>query len=220
MIRSFAVALLLFAAPPLHAGVIELKTGQRVEGTVKQPASVSIEVGGQTITFEVDKVRAIYFGAGPAQTTVAMTPVDPVAPLRALASATKSGVTYRDYATRVVDTRVRVDEAIRTAPEPARGPIVAAMRYHELASKAWNYKIREPLGGFREIAQAVETDETLRLCPAMAKLLESGNAKAAELKRTGEERLRVVGVEIAFDIPSIWACASDKIAEAEKLLGR
>jgi len=50
-----------------HADVIELKTGQRVEGTLKQatPASVAVEVGGQTITFEGDKVRAMSFGSMP-----------------------------------------------------------------------------------------------------------------------------------------------------------
>jgi hypothetical protein len=69
MSRVLTIAVfVLIAASSALADVIELKTGQRVEGTLKQatPASVSVEVGGQTITFTGDKVRAIYFGAAPA----------------------------------------------------------------------------------------------------------------------------------------------------------
>lgn len=71
------VSLALFVgATPAYADVIELKTGQRVEGTLKQatPASVSVEVGGQTITFTGDKVRAIYFGVAPAPVTKSAAP--------------------------------------------------------------------------------------------------------------------------------------------------
>lgn len=46
--------------------VIELKTGQRVEGNFKQatPNGVVIEVGGQDIRFKTDQVRAIYTSGG------------------------------------------------------------------------------------------------------------------------------------------------------------
>ena len=68
-LAPFVALLGLLLAFPVGGGadVVELKTGRRVEGTLKQatPASVSIEVGGQTITFTGDKVRAIYFGAAP-----------------------------------------------------------------------------------------------------------------------------------------------------------
>jgi hypothetical protein len=55
---------ILFCASLAIADGVELKNGQGVEGTLKQLSltSVSIEVGGQVITFESSKVRAIYFG--------------------------------------------------------------------------------------------------------------------------------------------------------------
>lgn len=63
--------LIILAASSAFADVIELRSGQRVEGMLRQatPASVSVEVGGQTITFTGDKVRAIYFGAAPTPKT-------------------------------------------------------------------------------------------------------------------------------------------------------
>ncbi len=66
-LTAAVVALSVTAVASSWADVIELKTGQRVEGTFKQatPAGVVIEVGGQPITFEQEKVRAIYFGPAP-----------------------------------------------------------------------------------------------------------------------------------------------------------
>lgn len=77
MHRSAAALFAIVCTTTLAAAdVVELKTGQRVDGTLRQatPASVSIEVGGQTITFEGEKVRAIYFGVAPASTSMAATP--------------------------------------------------------------------------------------------------------------------------------------------------
>ncbi len=52
--------LFLISARASWADVVELTTGQRVEGAVKRVTStaVLIEVGGQTISFEREKVRA------------------------------------------------------------------------------------------------------------------------------------------------------------------
>ena len=63
-----AAASLIAVAVPVYADVVELKNGQRIEGTLRQatPASVSIDVGGQTMSIEGTRVRAIYFGSAPA----------------------------------------------------------------------------------------------------------------------------------------------------------
>jgi hypothetical protein len=65
-----AIALLLPLQLAAYADVIELKTGQIIEGTLTQAtqAHVSIDVGGQTITVEGKKVRAIYFDVLPTST--------------------------------------------------------------------------------------------------------------------------------------------------------
>ena len=56
--------LIAFLAYALSADTIELKTGERIEGTFKEATSsgVVINVGGQSLTMPMDKVRAIYFG--------------------------------------------------------------------------------------------------------------------------------------------------------------
>ena len=58
-------ASLAFIAFSLCADTLELKTGERMDGTFKQAtqAGLVIEVAGQTITIPLEKVRAIYFGA-------------------------------------------------------------------------------------------------------------------------------------------------------------
>lgn len=65
------LVLALCAASPALGDVIELKTGERIQGksAVATSERVSIEVGGQTLSFDRDKVKGISFdesGAGPA----------------------------------------------------------------------------------------------------------------------------------------------------------
>jgi len=76
------------------ADVVELKTGQRVEGTFKlaTPAGVVIEVGGQTITFEPEKVRAIYFGSAPSPQAAPSALGGALQALKGLQSVTRGGV--------------------------------------------------------------------------------------------------------------------------------
>jgi hypothetical protein len=109
----------------LRADTIELKTGERVEGAFRQATSagVVVEVAGQPITIALEKVQAIYFGAAPpvrtaAESTRAQEVIDS---LTALRSVTASGISYRDYAPRVLDTRVKVDRYLSSAPSDSKG---------------------------------------------------------------------------------------------------
>ena len=110
-VRAVAVLPLLFALS-LRGDTIELKTGERIEGTFKQATSAGavIEVGGQPISIPLEKVKAIYFGAVPSASPTAPPPArDALDALRGLQSVVESGLTYRDYATRVLDAKVKVD---------------------------------------------------------------------------------------------------------------
>ncbi len=62
--------ILLLMALVASAHVVELKNGQRIEGNLKVATSdrIVVEVGGQDIILQADRVRAIYFGAGPEAT--------------------------------------------------------------------------------------------------------------------------------------------------------
>jgi hypothetical protein len=105
---AFAI---IFASFSAIADVIELNTGQRVEGAFKQATSrlVSVEVGGQTITFPRDKVRAIYLG--PASNVVSQPSlrVEALRSLKGVQSAVAGGISYSDYAPRVTDAKIVVD---------------------------------------------------------------------------------------------------------------
>ena len=62
-----SAALLLVSSisvPPVWADVVELRNGQRVEGTFQgaDDSAVRIEVGGHIMTFAPAEVRAIYYG--------------------------------------------------------------------------------------------------------------------------------------------------------------
>ena len=79
--RFAAAAVIALAAVcprPASPEVVELNGGDWVEGTLKEatPAGVVVEVGGQTITFSADRVRAIYFRA-PGQQPTAAAPTPP-----------------------------------------------------------------------------------------------------------------------------------------------
>jgi len=215
-----ALALLsLTATASAWADVVELKTGQRIEGTFKQatPAGVVIEVGGQAIRFDPEKVRAIYFGpAPPAQVSPAASgslergkrALDAV---RAVQSATRAGVNYRDYSARVLDAKVSVDREFagwdEPADQPVREKIAGAMELYLTVSAAWNAKL------MRQFPASVydATDRTLELCPTWASLKREMVRKDPSL--ASYER-RIMDIDFKF----LWSCASDKIAEAERAL--
>jgi len=104
---------LLACVLPCRADTVELKTGEHIEGAFRQAGAggVVIEAGGQTITIPLVKVRAIYFGAAKVESAAddrspSQEALDAV---RALRSVTQSGISYRDYAKRALDAKVKVD---------------------------------------------------------------------------------------------------------------
>lgn len=213
-ITAMIVMSLLTVAPVL-ADVVELKTGQRVEGTFKQAtqAGIVIEVGGQTITFDREKVRAIYFGTAPSSV-----PPQPSASeeafgaLRGLESVTKTGVNYREYARRVLDAKVIVDRYLRseTGQTEVRSKIQAAMQLYEFAAFVWNTDVT------RGEYEAIPTHPAVALCPQALQ-----GAVVSAKRFTRRENPGEIAIGIGFTgagMSPIWSCASDKTAEAERAL--
>jgi hypothetical protein len=137
----------LFFALGLEGDTIELRSGERIEGTFKQATAdgAVIEVAGQSITIPLEKVGATYFG--PAQTRPVAGPTPSqgaVDALQALRSVTGSGVSLREYSTRVLDARVTVDRYLSSQGGDAtelQHAIRLAMVEYELASRAWQANI-------------------------------------------------------------------------------
>ena len=73
LVTAALLAVSLMSVPPVSADVIELRTGERVEGTFKgaDDSAVRIEIDGRLVTFAPAQVRAIYYGSAPASTTAA-----------------------------------------------------------------------------------------------------------------------------------------------------
>ena len=208
------------------ADVLELSGGERVEGALKEatPAGVVIDVAGQSIRFDVSKVRAIYFGSpgppppppGSSPPTPSSAPKSPSSAegalqlILSLRSAVAGGTTLREYEGRVNDAAPLVELYLAGLP-PGTGAaaIRDAMRYYLLAEWAWSNQ------GTASRTVWLRKDDALARCPGYQDY-------AREMREKGEafyaERLRSYLVIADGVIPVLWSCASDKIAEAEKLL--
>ena len=208
------VALSFVAVAPSWADVVELKTGQRVEGTFKQatPAEVEIEIGGQTIRFDIGKVRAIYFGSAPTPIPQqAGSAAEALRALKAVQSVTSGGVDYREYSARVNDAKVLVDRFLdedKSAPEALAGAVKAAMDFYGLAARAWNARIS------RSNYEAVAADPALRQCPQMEPIISRGRAMGCRM--VGDAA--AIGIGVAMDFSPLWQCASEKLCAADQAI--
>lgn len=140
--------------------------------------------------------------------------------LKALQSVTTTGVAYHDYAGRVVDTKIQVDEYLQGegADSAVKSRVREAMTLYVLSSSAWNAKLTEGYYGF-EVFERVGRHPALQLCPEVTPLLAAsrpaGVRRTPETKRTPEANK---GIHAADNFRALWSCASSKITEAEETL--
>lgn len=194
-----------------------------------------IEVGGQPITFTMDKVRTIYLGAAPATQQAPSARSEVLDALLALQSVTNSGVNYRDYSARVLEVRIRTDKYLAASDGDAGKPAIRlAMRYYELASTAWGGKIVSDSGRHTEVGTALREDPLLADCPSVKVLIGQTDAEAAKnaaerdrQKMSPQNRAAVnnqmrnynvylTGARVGDNPGLLWSCAAGKLAEAEK----
>ena len=231
MIGRFAipVALAILAGwlQSASADVVELRGGDRVEGSLKEAtaAGVVIEVAGQSIRFEVAKVRAIYFGVAgpPASQDAPPPPAPPLSPLpppaspgagalqlmQSLRSTVAAGTTLREYETRLNGTAPFVELYLAGLPPAAAEALRDAIRYYLLAEWAWSNQ------GIATRTVWLRRDDVLARCPAYQ---EFASAMRAKGEAYYAERTRSYIVIADAAVPVLWSCASDKITEAETLL--
>ena len=226
----------------LRADTIELKTGERVEGTFKQATSAAavIDVGGQPITIPLGKVQAVYFGVAPVRTAMSQAPSqEAMDALKALRSVTGSGIAYRDYAQRVLDARVRVDRYLSSGGSDGselRTTIRVAMLEYELAAQGWlagsspveHGNLWVPMGKILE-------DLEVSKCPVVKAIIDlrdtppttnndpnrkSRSALRPAPKQDPTEQLGLLFAMRGNAPGSIWPCASQQVANAERLVGQ
>lgn len=244
--RSVLALVLVLVAGPAHADVVELKDGRRVEGTFRgaSPAIVAVEVGGRTMTFPFEEVRALYFGSAPAPQPTAPepgpsgpapavpstkdlpAPVDrpavgeppahgpdasaALAALQALQAAVVKGPTYRDYASRVSESRATVETFVQNPAAPDDGlkaVMNAGIRLYALAADAWAVRLRK--SGYEALANEPAAD----LCAALRDKMR-GAREQGLLKATPQSQ----GIGVAAGLSQILACAGERVDEAARIM--
>ena len=144
LVIAALLAVSLMSVPPVSADVIELRTGERVEGTFKgaDDSAVRIEIDDRLVTFAPSQVRAIYFGSAPSvPAPSALQERDAaIGALEGLRSVARTGLTYPEYAPRVSEVQIVVNQYLRKEDgAPAiRGAIADSFHFYALAGAAWN----------------------------------------------------------------------------------
>ncbi len=239
---SFVLLAMMASAPAASADVLELKTGERVEGTFKQATvagGVVIEIGGQSITMPFAKVRAIYIGAAPTAAPAVSAAKEALDALMGLQSVTNAGISYLDYAPRVLDAKIKVDKYLSGSSEgdAPRAAIRIAMQYYELAATAWNGSLMKYNDKATQVGRTLRGDPALMECPSVRTAIAGADASAVGISGgyIGEGKFRVklpqktaaetaetavyfTGTHVGQNPAILWSCGSDKIAEAEELL--
>jgi hypothetical protein len=149
---------------------------------------------------------------------------DVLTSLKALHAILRIDLDYEEYHRRLIDTKARFDRyAERTAvtvPEAeAKTAMSAAMNYHRFAQSLWATKLQRggvlPLASFDGLTILLEHFP----CPALKSLVDAVMTKYQE---RGQGDRAAILVERRWGdraVPLLWACAADKIAEAERIIG-
>jgi hypothetical protein len=211
-----AVLGLVLVAGPAAGDVVELRTGQRIEGALKEVTAenVVIESAGQAQRIERAKVRAIYLEAAAAATSPAGAAIEA---LKAVQAATKSPEAFKSYESRVGDAKTAVNRYLQSSPagDPAlQGAMKAALQYYVIGSSATRPHMTDA-----DFA-AVGRDPALDQCPQIKDVIAAAQRMSPKTFAGGDQaRNRGLTVSM-FGLGAVWACAAERVAEAERLLDK
>ena len=130
--------------------------------------------------------------------------------LKSIQSITTAGVNYQNYAPRVLDVKVKIDQYLASRPKTPQIvqvnlDIERAMDLYIYAGKIWNAHIVRNYREESEISRQAEV-----LCPELVPELDR---MASRFKARGEEISRE---EMAIPPLFLWECATRRIIQAEK----
>lgn len=135
----------------------------------------------------------------------------------------KAGVSYRDYSARVLDAKVASDRMPTTNIE-AKKAVELATEFYVIASAAWNAGLMRPGSPSAEAQYAqAGRNPLVKECPGMWAQIQKVESNWATMSRPANapppppEPVRH-GQTISFKKELLWSCASERIAEAERLL--
>jgi len=199
----------------LYADVLELKSGQKVEGQFVGGSreEIRFQVGSQALKFPIAEVTKITIGSA-GQEDFYKAAKEALRQLKALASITEGGTTYQNYSTRVEDAKIKIDHFLdeyKDPPLPAfKSHIVDSLGFYVAASAAWNAKASKSYGGL------LENPYVQRCAPLQEVLIrEAGSEKSPTTKAIAW------AVTIAYSgVRPLWECARSSLADAERALHR
>src|SRR5207302_1764807 len=118
------------------------------------------------------------FGAPP-RSLVGSPLNDALKVLKGLQSATSAGVNYRDYAPRVTDAKIQVDQLLGDAPDgPTKTALAEALGFYVYASNAWNAGIA------KSNYEAVALNPLYDKCEPLKREVERLDAERLDQKRS------------------------------------
>jgi hypothetical protein len=155
-------------------------------------------------------------------------------------------VTLRDYLPRISDARIKLDQYLRGAgkDDPAREPMLLAMRYFEIAGDVWplsqtavsawtngmieaqnriGQQLRNEQGlvancGFLgELMKKAEADHAGAVTQAQAELQKKPRSQNQLTIRSANTDFIPTEVALSLKPAQLWTCASPKVAQAEML---
>ncbi len=146
--------------------------------------------------------------------------------LKTLHAALATGLDYEEYHRRLIDTRNKFDQyaegKVTTVPEAnAKAAMSAAMNYHRFAQSLWATTLLRdgnlPLASFEGLTILLEHFP----CPALESLVDTVTTRRSAETKGENERASLVVDRASSDraVRLLWTCASDKIAEAERIIG-
>ena len=139
--------------------------------------------------------------------------------MKALQSVTSGSVTYSEYASRVNDAKIVVDRYLEEAERDdgiLRDAVKAAIGYYVLVSSLWNAKIASR-GGYETASE----NPLVKQCAPTQKVITTvrhfrplgGDYTPYSELGPGDRGYLVM----AYGMPGLLSCASEKVTEAEQL---
>ena len=210
--RWLGCAIVLALVGTANADVLELDTGERVTGELKETSGdkVVVEVQGRLISYERARVRAIFLTppTGAAAPPPAPSPAAALAALKKLqAFVGQPSRGLPGYTAQVNESRVPVETYLKAAPvDSSLQPSIAdAFALYAFAVKVWESRLTNSASASAEIGRNPIVDK----CPSLQHIVAGYPAP------TTQENAWRRGTALEFEIPAIWACAGEKIVEAE-----
>jgi hypothetical protein len=209
--RAVVWALVLVAAAAADADVLELDTGERITGELREAGrdSIVFESGGHAVTYERARVRAILLTPTASVTAApSVSPAEALAALKRLQDVTRAGpVDLRAYTTELTQNRPAVEKYLTSVPETTalRAPIADALGLYDFAAKVWASRLTNSASASAEIGR----HPIIERCPALQRIVDQYPSP------TTQENAWRRGVALEFELPAIWGCAGDKVAEAD-----